>query len=234
MTTLRVSEHFYSIQGEGPSVGTPAVFLRMQGCNLDCGHLGGTWRCDTEAVWKKGTPQPIPTFFDSFMAQYHAAFDAGAHLIITGGEPLLQQGALIEWLSLFNDLPFIEVETNGTICPKNPLQHMVSQWNVSLKLSNSGEKKTKRITQDAIDWFANTNNAIYKFVVFDPHDIDDIFATFGWVNDVPITRRFLMPAADSKAAVESLYPTVIEWCKNRGFCLGQRFHLSVWNQTTGV
>ena len=53
MNTIRVSEYFYSIQGEGLTVGVPAVFLRLQGCNLDCGSSGGSWVCDTEAVWNK-------------------------------------------------------------------------------------------------------------------------------------------------------------------------------------
>ena len=61
---LTVSETFYSLQGEGPTAGTPAVFLRLKGCNLTCGGLntvktkqldnGATWRCDTTEVWLKG------------------------------------------------------------------------------------------------------------------------------------------------------------------------------------
>ena len=60
---LAVSEVFYSIQGEGPTTGYPAVFVRLGGCNLMCGgegtqkdkelHDGATWRCDTIEVWMK-------------------------------------------------------------------------------------------------------------------------------------------------------------------------------------
>ena len=48
---LLVSEVFYSLQGEGSTMGIPAVFLRLSGCNLLC---DGAWRCDTIEVWQKG------------------------------------------------------------------------------------------------------------------------------------------------------------------------------------
>ena len=45
---MKVSEHFYSIQAEGATIGVPAVFIRLQGCNLNC-----TW-CDTREIWHSG------------------------------------------------------------------------------------------------------------------------------------------------------------------------------------
>jgi len=61
---IRISEHFYSLQGEGKTMGVPAIFVRLQACNLLCGgygtqkdgklHDGATWRCDTLDVWTKG------------------------------------------------------------------------------------------------------------------------------------------------------------------------------------
>ena len=61
---LIVSEYFYSIQGEGKTMGVPSVFIRLTACNLMCGgrgtekdfklHNGATWRCDSIEVWRKG------------------------------------------------------------------------------------------------------------------------------------------------------------------------------------
>jgi organic radical activating enzyme len=96
---LIVSEMFYSLQGEGPSIGHPAVFLRLAACNLECAgfsyrapetgeHLG----CDTKLVWKKGKPHTFEQIINEWQTQgWLEAFTYGAHLVITGGEPLLQQ-----------------------------------------------------------------------------------------------------------------------------------------------
>ena len=100
MTTIAISEHFYSIQGEGASVGVPAVFLRLKGCNLNCGRRGknATWQCDTFDVWTKGNEYTIPNAIRLLIDHYATAFANGARLIITGGEPLLQCAAIVQLL----------------------------------------------------------------------------------------------------------------------------------------
>ena len=55
-----------------------------------------------------------------------------------------------------------------------------------------------------------------------------------WLKKLPIRQKYLMPAADNKDDLERLYPRIIEHSKQYGFSLGQRFHISMWNQTTGI
>ena len=159
-----------------------------------------------------------------FLDNYGQYLSLGAHLIITGGEPLLQQEGLIEWLSAFEKKPFIEVETNGTILPKTKLSTFIGQWNVSPKLSNSGETITKRLKQDAMDWFLNQERAIFKFVVSDQRDVEEISNSFSKLKTLPIRRKYLMPAADTKNTLESKYKEIIQLAKKEGFSLSQRFH----------
>ncbi|MGA0241718.1 MAG: 7-carboxy-7-deazaguanine synthase QueE [Candidatus Marinamargulisbacteria bacterium] len=235
MTRLRISEHFYSIQGEGPSVGVPAIFVRLQGCNLLCGDGSATWTCDTIPVWKKGTPYHISDWHALFLDEYHNALAAGAHVVITGGEPLLQALAIKQWLALFEtDRPFIEIETNGTVMPTTTLLSTVSQWNVSPKLSNSGEPLNKRYHPTVLQTFQDQPNSIFKFVVQSPDDVTEISTFAPTILTLPIHRKFLMPAADTKTNLISLYPPIIELAKTHGFSVGQRFHIDIWDQKTGI
>lgn len=231
---IRVSESFYSIQGEGPTVGVPAVFIRLQGCNLNCGSQSGDWVCDTVDVWKQGMGHSVMEYANEIFKKYESVFINGAHLVITGGEPLLQQKPVIELIKYFPIKPVIEIETNGTIKPDPELIPFINQWNVSPKLANSGESTEKRIHQDALEWFSKSDHAIFKFVVSKEADLIEINQTFPWLKQIPIRQKFIMPAADSKEKLHNTYLQTIEWAKTKGFSLSQRFHLTMWDQTTGV
>lgn len=234
MESIRVSEYFYSIQGEGLTVGVPAVFLRLQGCNLDCGSKGGTWVCDTEAVWKRGSKYSISELYELLMTNFKDAFDKGAHLVVTGGEPLLQQPAIESLIKNFDHKPYIEIETNGTIEPIDQLKDLVNQWNVSPKLANSGEPLAKRINEQALSWFKVRENTIFKFVVSNATDVTEIEDEFDWLNTLPIRQKFLMPAADNRVDLHKYYEQIIGLAKTKGYSLSQRFHLTVWDQKTGI
>ncbi len=113
-------EIFHTLQGEGPTLGSPAVFLRLSLCNLHC-H----W-CDTPYTWNwEKTPWPhqdgtkfskaeqiidlSPAQIAPLINNFHCK-----RLVITGGEPLLQQNDLLPLLQLLPNTPFLEIETNGT------------------------------------------------------------------------------------------------------------------------
>jgi organic radical activating enzyme len=100
---IQLAEIFYSVQGEGTWTGTPAVFVRLAGCNLACAF------CDTDYALKFVATIP------ELLARVHAAGDACPMVILTGGEPLAQtaSGALID--ALRADGRRVHIESNGTL-----------------------------------------------------------------------------------------------------------------------
>lgn len=77
---LRISEIFYSLQGESRSVGWPTVFVRLTGCPLRCHY------CDTRYAFQGGEWRDLPDILAD-VAQYQPRF-----VCVTGGEPLAQKG----------------------------------------------------------------------------------------------------------------------------------------------
>lgn len=115
MKTYGINEIFYSIQGEGSRFGCASVFVRFQGCNLQCNvepgdKSPGGFRCDTEfASGRKLTAQEI-------LAEVNAVRGTCNWIVLTGGEPLLQVDK--DLVGIFKSAGFLlAVETNGTIDP---------------------------------------------------------------------------------------------------------------------
>lgn len=106
---LEVEDIFYTLQGEGPFSGHPAVFVRLAGCNLRC------WFCDTEFESYYKDPDPM-TAAEVVDAVEGAGSEKTDLVVITGGEPLRQDcSKLIQELTK-RDLR-VQIETAGTVCP---------------------------------------------------------------------------------------------------------------------
>lgn len=229
--TLIVSETFYSIQGEGQTMGVPAVFLRLAGCNLLCSSP--IWVCDTIEVWKKGVSTD---FEDVLTLEYVTRLQNGAHLVITGGEPMLYQDKIVEYITWFfqtyNFFPIIEIETNGTIEPITSMFDIVEYWNCSPKLSNSGESASRRINESAIEAISLANNSIFKFVISSESDIKEIFKDYGHIVDMD--RMVLMPAGESQEKLKINREFVANQCIELGVRFSDRLHINIWNLKTGV
>lgn len=100
---LRITEIFYSLQGETRTVGLPTVFIRLTGCPLRCGY------CDTEYAFRGGHVRSI----DSILAEVQS-FNP-RHVTVTGGEPLAQPNC---WplLSALCDAGYeVSLETSGAL-----------------------------------------------------------------------------------------------------------------------
>ena len=239
---LAVSEVFYSIQGEGATMGKPSVFVRLGGCNLMCGgmgtqfdgelHNGATWRCDTVEVWMRAKSKP---FKDILPDDCLNAIMNDAHLIITGGEPLMQQDAVKEFIlfvrELINPNVFVEIETNGTIEPNEALRQQVDLFNVSPKLSNSGNDKSQTFNKKALKTF-NEISSIFKFVVSNEKDYEEIMADYSEIIDRD--KVYLMPAGENQELLNQNKEYVAELCITEHFNYCTRLHIEIWNQKTGV
>jgi organic radical activating enzyme len=226
-------EIFHTLQGEGASLGNPAVFLRLSLCNLHC-H----W-CDTPYTWNwEKTPwqhkdgvkfskgdQIIdlsPAQIAPLISQYHCD-----RLVLTGGEPLLQQGDLVDLTHLLPDTSFIEVETNGTKIPSDDFIKIPTQFNVSPKLSNSGMDEKHRLNFEALDLFASLKTALFKFVVCNQTDLDEVKELQSKLGLDP-GRIYLMPEGRDAETLQQRSLWLADVCRDQGYRFSPRLHVLLW------
>lgn len=124
-TTVRLSEIFFSLQGEAARSGMPTVFIRLTGCPLRC-----TW-CDTEYAFTGGTTTALGTILTE-VARYPTR-----HVCVTGGEPLAQKGCIDLLTALCEAGYDVCLETSGAldIAPVDPRVARI----MDLKAPGSGE-----------------------------------------------------------------------------------------------
>ncbi|MEN9501441.1 MAG: 7-carboxy-7-deazaguanine synthase QueE [Pseudomonadota bacterium] len=103
MADLRITEIFYSLQGETRTVGLPTVFVRLTGCPLRCHY------CDTTYAFTGGTQRSMAAILAE-VAQYQAHY-----VTVTGGEPLAQKNCLPLLTALCDQGYEVSLETSGAI-----------------------------------------------------------------------------------------------------------------------
>lgn len=102
-TTLRVSEIFFSLQGETSRVGLPTVFVRLTGCPLRCGY------CDTAYAFTGGESISIAMILEQ------VALHQARYVTVTGGEPLAQKSCLVLLKALCDAGYSVSLETSGAL-----------------------------------------------------------------------------------------------------------------------
>lgn len=240
-------EIFSSIQGEGASLGVPSVFVRASLCNLHC-----VW-CDTDYTWNwEGTPFPHLRDAEPGYRKYQKASQlldlsprdvagwvhrfAPRNVVLTGGEPLLQQEDLREVIRLLRQLDSqyrFEVETNGTLLPVPELSADIAQFNVSPKLSNSQQPIALREKPEALTWFAQQPGACFKFVCASGTDLGEVRSLVERYQ-IPPAQVFLMPQGTTEADLNARAGWLIEECQRHGFRYSDRLHIRLWGSRRGV
>jgi 7-carboxy-7-deazaguanine synthase len=200
-------------------VGTPSVFVRLQGCSIGC-----TW-CDTKYSWSPAAGEA--TTLDALIETVRAS--PVRNVVVTGGEPLEHAAFVPLVTALHAEGRRIEVETAGTIAPPDV---PVDQWNVSLKLRHSGVRDDVRLRPAAIAAFRD-REGWFKFVVSDEKDVAEVLAIQS-AHDLPSHRIVLMPLGMEKSEQEARMPSVIEWAKHHDFRFSPRLHILLWGPKRGV
>ena len=222
-------EIFRSIQGEGASAGAPTVFLRLGTCNLTC-----TW-CDTRYTWDWANfsyRKEVMALSGEEVEERVRAFDL-PHLVITGGEPLLQQKELAPLAASLKGRGFhCEVETNGTVAPSDEMVDSIAQWNVSPKTGNSGNPQERREVSGVIEAFRDLDNAYFKFVVAEPGDVDEVSDLLSSYH-LPRERVMLMPEGVTPQVLRHRGRWLAEACAERGFRFTTRLHILLWGDQRG-
>lgn len=244
---LAVDDHgepeiFHSVQGEGASLGAPRAFIRLSGCNLHC-----KW-CDTAYTWNwAGTgfvhenpekfdinTQSVTVEIDEIVARVAAFAPVG--IVITGGEPLMQQGRLVELITQIKTAcgpVWVEVETNGSVLPNTALIPLVNQFNVSPKLAHSGNDAALALREDRLETFARLPSSWFKFVLGEPDQIDEVTA-LARRHRIPPDRVFLMPLGTSSEAVRTRSLWLADLCLKHGFRFSDRLHIHLYGDTRGT
>jgi 7-carboxy-7-deazaguanine synthase len=227
---VKISEIFYSIQGEGTLVGVPSVFVRTSGCNLRC-----TW-CDTPYTsWN-------PEGADMTVAAIVQAVGdfACSHVVLTGGEPMIAPQAA-ELTRLFRQAGWhITIETAGTVFADVECDLM----SISPKLANSTPVERDggrwavmhdrlRFQPEILRQLMAAHDYQLKFVVTEAGDVEELERVRRELG-APVEKVLVMPEGVTREAMQQRGLWLAELCKRNGYRYSPRLHIDLWGDKRGV
>ncbi len=223
---MRINEIFYSLSGEGTSMGVPAIFVRLSGCNLNCSY------CDTQYAQEYREDLRVTQIV------LRLQLNPIVPLIITGGEPLVQADEVGN-LVFATSGRRTEIETNGSIDPPKSWFKDVGCWSVDVKCPSSGPSygsfKTKWLKrlrkQDQL-----------KFVVGTQEDLDFVK---GFLNGMTLKPTVLISPMASillnkkEGIIEEYWnrewlQEVAEFCKEQNARMSLQLHKIIYGDRKGV
>lgn len=231
---MLISEIFYSVQGEGELVGVPSVFVRTSGCNLRC-----RW-CDTPyASWN---PEGTEMSIDAIVAEVEK--HPAAHVVLTGGEPMLARGIHDLAARLRASGKHITIETAGTIAPGGIACDLAS---ISPKLANSTppagsiepawieRHERSRLRPDILrEWLGNYSFQL-KFVVSSESNLAEIESLLDSIQlPIPPSKVLLMPEGIDPSTLDSRRGMLVDLCLRKGYRFCDRLHIRLFGNTRGT
>ena len=231
---MKISELFFSIQGEGELTGTPSVFVRTSGCNLRC-----RW-CDTK--YSSWTPEGENVDIEELVERV-CSYPA-RHVVITGGEPMIAKD-IKEFVDLLKQSgKHITIETAGTIAPNGIQCDLAS---ISPKLSDSTPENgeiseewierhdSTRIDHDILNEWIDSYEFQLKFVVSRKEEINEVKCIIDKIeSDILPEKVLLMPEGTDSKTIHSRYDMLVDLCKENGFRMCNRLHLDLFGNTRGT
>lgn len=227
---MKIAELFYSIQGEGMLAGVPSVFIRTSGCNLRC-----AW-CDTPYTsW-----EPEGDEWSVARLTEYVAGQPAAHVVITGGEPMIAPEIVPLTRELRRLGRHLTVETAGTVFAPVACDLM----SISPKLSNSiptvrdGGRRARRHDQlrlqpEVLRRLMAAYPYQLKFVVAAPEDLAELRRLVAELGAEPL-RVVLMPEGADPAVLRERGRWLAEMAKAEGFRFSPRLHIDLWGARRGV
>ena len=227
---MRISEIFYSVQGEGSLVGVPSVFVRTSGCNLRCG-----W-CDTP--YTSWSPEGSETALDRVIEQVEQY--GVRHIVFTGGEPMIAPEAVAFTQRLRSLGAHITIETAGTVY--RPVE--CDLMSISPKLKNSvpyereggrwaAQHERLRYNHQVLRQLTDQYPFQLKFVVTSTDDLAEL-ETMRRDLGIAAEHVMLMPEGTEAAALHARAHWIVETCKQRGYRYSPRLHVDLWGAKRGV
>ena len=192
MTKLKISEIFKSIQGESSYSGFPFFFIRLTGCNLRCSY------CDTQYAYSAGKDFTIDFIIDKIA---HSNIDK---ILLTGGEPLLQENIYILIDKLIEIGKKVFIETNGSILINKLRKEVIKIIDFKTPSSLMAEKNNF----DNVN-FLNKEDEV-KFVISDK---DDFLWSIDIVNNYNLhkkTKNILFSPVANKLEPKTLANWILE------------------------
>jgi 7-carboxy-7-deazaguanine synthase len=227
---MKISEVFATIQGEGLLTGVPSLFIRTSGCNLRC-H----W-CDTP--YTSWNPEGKDWSLDRLL-DWTAAHPAFRHVVLTGGEPMIQPQLPELTHALHARGLHITIETAGTVAAPVAC-HLMS---ISPKLANSTpwqrdpqwaiRHENARIHLPTLRQLTQNHDYQLKFVVQTENDLPEIESLAQELN-APPDKILLMPEGLDEPTLRARAHSLVELCKSRGYRFCPRLHIYLWGPRRGV
>ena len=224
---MRIAELFHSVQGEGEYTGTPSVFVRTTGCNLRC------WFCDTPYTsWQ---PEGTQYAWQDVVEQV-LEFNC-EHVVVTGGEPMLQREIVPFTQALGAAGRFVTIETAGTV-DRPVYADLIS---LSPKLANSTPRNSRwadrhddlRKAPGIAARLMCSYRYQLKFVVDQPEDLQEIDAYVARFPHVDTRAVWLLPQGTTAEELAAKRSWLDAEAALRGWRVSQRLHIELWGNVRG-